>query len=61
MSFRSKKVSLRVILDHIEVINLGTRWSKMGIDLVVGQLYNLGRISIVEICLTFAKTYIMIE
>ena len=45
-------VSLRVILDHIEGINLGSKWSKMGIEFSVLRLYNLVRKSIVEICLT---------
>ena len=35
-------VSLRVILDHIEGINLGIGWSKMGIDFTFMPRYNLG-------------------
>ena len=48
-------VSLRDILDHIEVINLGIKWSKMGIDFTFMPLYNLGIKQVadyVEICLT---------
>ena len=55
MSFRSKNVSLRVILDHIEGINLGILWSKMGIDFTFLRVYNVCKNkhkNSVEICLT---------